>query len=124
MDALKFAKEFKRMCRIYTKTTCKGCPREKCLKCGIEELSDTGIKELINDVEKWSKEHPPKTRLQDFREKYPNAEVYPDGQPVICCARLGYREYCGKSLDDNHEGFKEGFKACFNCWNMPVEEDK
>lgn len=123
MDALKFVKEFKRMCHTYTETMCKGCPREKCLKCKIEELSDTGIKELINDVEKWSKEHPQRTRLQDFMEKYPNAEVYPDGQPVICCARLGYREYCGKSLDDNHEGFKEGFKACFNCWNMPVEED-
>lgn len=53
-----------------------------------------------------------------FRGKYPNAEVYPDGQPVICCARLGYRKYCGKSFDDNHEGFK----VCFNCWNIPVEE--
>lgn len=67
-----------------------------------------------------SKEHPLRTRLQDFREKYPNAEVYPDGQPVICCARLGYRKYCGKSFDDNHKEFK----VCFNCWNMPVEEDE
>ena len=110
MDALKFAKEFKRMCRIYTKTTCKGCPREKCLKCGIEELSDTGIKELINDVEKWSKEHPQRTRLQDLLEKFPKVEIDKEGLPFFCCARLGYICTCAKS-------------TCKDCWNMPVEDE-
>lgn len=112
MDTLKFMKERRRMCNYYSR--CFECPR------AIEEMSDEELENFVNTVEQWSKEHSPKTRLQDFMEKYPNAEVYPDGQPVICCARLGYREYCGKSLDDN----REGFKVCFNCWNMPVEEDE
>lgn len=109
MDALKFVKEFKRMCHTYTETMCKGCPREKCLKCEIEELSDTGIKELINDVEKWSKEHPQRTRLQDLLEKFPKAEIDKEGLPSFCCAKLGYVCNCLKS-------------TCKDCWNMPVEE--
>lgn len=119
MDALKFIKEFDRMCDYYSGGFCKGCPRKEEPSCDSSTMSDEELAKLISDVEKWSKEHPQRTRLQDFREKYPNAEVYPDGQPVICCARLGYREYCGKSFDDNHEEFK----VCFNCWNMPVEEE-
>lgn len=111
MDALKFVKEFKRMCHTYTETMCKGCPREKCLKCEIEELSDTGIKELINDVEKWSKEHPQRTRLQDLLEKFPKAEIDKEGLPSFCCAKLGYVCNCLKS-------------TCKDCWNMPVEEDE
>ena len=111
MDALKFLKEFKMMCHTYTETMCKGCPREKCLKCEIEELSDTGIKELINDVEKWSKEHPLRTRLQDFREKYPNAQICESGLPSACYRSLGYCKSCDP-VGNN----------CEVCWNMPVEE--
>lgn len=112
MDVLKFAKEFKRMCHTYTETMCKGCPREKCLKCEIKELSNTGIKELINDVEKWSKEHPVKTRLQDFREKYPNAQICESGLPSACCKSLGYCKSCDP-VGNN----------CEVCWNMPVEDE-
>lgn len=117
MEFKEFCKKYMRMCKSYE--NCEGCPRDYkgCLDFGVE-LDE--LDELENDVEQWSKEHPQRTRLQDFREKYPNAEVYPDGQPVICCARLGYRKYCGESFDDNHEEFK----ICFNCWNMPVEEDE
>ena len=111
MDALEFVKEFKRMCHTYTETMCKGCPREKCLKCEIEELSNTEIKELINDVEKWSKEHPQRTRLQDFREKYPNAQICESGLPSACCMSLGYCKSCDP-VGNN----------CEVCWNMPVEE--
>lgn len=117
MDALKFIKEFKRMCNCCSGGFCAGCPRKENPSCD-DQMMDDELNKLIADVEKWSKEYPRRTRLQDFREKYPNAEVYPDGQPVICCARLGYRKYCGKSFDYNHEGFK----VCFNCWNMLVEE--
>lgn len=118
MDTLKFMKEYRRMCNYYPR--CFECPRADEPNCNIEEMSDEELENFVNTVEQWSKEHPQRTRLQDFLEKYPDAEVLPDGQPVICCARLGYREYCGKSFDDNHKEFK----VCFNCWNMPVEEDE
>lgn len=120
MDALKFLEEFDRMCNLYIKNYCKGCPRAESPYCGVDGMNKEERAKLISEVEQWSKEHPQRTRSQDFLEKYPDAEVLPDGQPVICCARLGYREYCGKSFDDNHEEFK----VCFNCWNMPVEDDE
>lgn len=123
MDALKFLREVQRMHNYYTSIY------HDCLKCPMADMpcripvTDWGgsvLNTCVERAEQWSKEHPQRTRLQDFMGKYPNAEVYPDGQPVICCARLGYRKYCGKSFDDNHEGFE----VCFNCWNMPVEEDE
>ena len=115
MEFKEFYQKYRRMCESYK--NCKGCPRDY-KGCLVFYMGMDDIGELENDVERWAEEHPQRTRLQDFREKYPNAEVYPDGQPVICCARLGYRKYCGKSFDDNHKGFK----VCFNCWNMPVEK--
>ena len=119
MDALKFVKEFERMCDYYSGGFCRGCPRQEEHNCDSSIMSDEELAKLISDVEKWSTEHPQRTRSQDFLEKYPDAEVLPDGQPVICCARLGYREYCGKSF-----GGDDCFSQCRDCWNTPVEEDK
>lgn len=119
MDALKFLEEFDRMCVYYKDKICRGCPREGSPNCIIAAMGKEERAKLIRDVEQWIKEHPKRTRSQDFLEKYPDAEVLPDGQPVICCARLGYREYCGKSF-----GSDDCFSQCRDCWNTPVEEDK
>ena len=115
MDALKFFKECIRMCNYYYRMNdeCNNCPREH-KGCEISTQRDYDyIKEYIADVEKWSKEHPQRTRLQDFREKYPKAPIEADGTPAICCIDLGYRQYDCDPLKEN----------CVDCWNMPVEED-
>lgn len=117
MDALKFMKERRRMCDYYSR--CSECPRADEPNCNIEETSDEELENFVNTVEQRSKDHPPRTRMQDFLEKYPDAEVLPDGQPVICCARLGYREYCGKGFSRD-----DCFSQCRDCWNMPVEGDE
>ena len=114
MDALKFFKEFDRMCNYYSNENCRGCPRETEPTCGITDLGPEGIKKLINDVDQWSKEHPQRTRLEDFKEKYPHAMMETDGTPTICCIDLGYRQYDCDPLKEN----------CVDCWNMPVEEDE
>ena len=114
MDALKFFKEFDRMCNYYSNENCRGCPRETEPTCGITDLGLEGIKKLINDVDQWSKEHPQRTRLEDFKEKYPHAMMETDGTPTICCIDLGYRQYDCDPLKEN----------CVDCWNMPVEEDE
>lgn len=113
MDALKFIKEFYRMCDYYSGGFCKGCPRKAEPNCDELIMEDDELNKLIADVEKWSKEHPPKTRLQDFQKKYPNASMGPYGTPTICCIDLGY---CKNDCDL--------FKGnCVNCWNMPVEDE-
>lgn len=113
MDVLKFLEEFDRMCNHYVKNYCKGCLRAESPDCGVDEMNKEERAKLISDVEKWSKEHPKRTRLQDFLEKYPDAELYDDGIPQVCCQTLGYCKDC-----INAKG------VCANCWNMPVEEDE
>ena len=123
MDALLCLKEFGRMCRSYLGNgrDCEGCPREAESTCEINSLNTEGIKKLICDVERWSKENPPKTRQQDFLEKYPNAKLLPEGFPIICCARLGYRDYCGKVFDGGRSLIER--RNCLNCWNTPLEDE-
>ena len=111
MDAFKFLKEFNRMCHQHKDVMCMGCPREAELTCEIIDLSPEGIKKLVRDVEQWSKEHPLSTRLQDFKKKYPNAQMCESGLPSACCMSLGYCKSCDDPEND-----------CEACWNMPVEE--
>lgn len=63
---------------------------------------------------KWHEEHKPKTFLDDFREKYPNAPINYDGRPQICPFRLGYIECC-----PSNEGL-----SCKECWNQIVKEEE
>lgn len=58
MDAIKFLKEKKRMCDSYI--NCDGCGFGKVPKCNHTE--DDNPKKAVAIVEKWSKEHPIKTR--------------------------------------------------------------
>ena len=65
----------------------------------------------VSIVEKWSKEHPRKTRAQDLFEKYPNATKIHYDVPSVGAAALGYRE-------SRKIGFEE--TDCKKCWNEPV----
>lgn len=110
MDAVTFIKERNRMCNFYKCCKIKGCPAENLSCDSLEEITIQGFK-LIRDVEQWSKEHPRKTILQDFLEKYPNAELNDDGIPKPCPYWLGYKDmpFCNRI-------------RCVECWNRPVEE--
>ena len=111
MEFKEFYQKYRRMCESYK--NCKGCPRngKGCLEF---DMDMDAIGELENDVEIWAEEHPQKTRLQGFREKYPKAPIEADGIPTICCIDLGY-------CDGDCALSKE---SCKDCWNVPVEEDK
>lgn len=101
MDALKFIKEFYRMCDCYEAPSCIS-----------STMSDEELAKLISDVEKWSKEHPQKTRQMDFMEKFPNAMICDDGTPKACCKHLGYTMDCPTR------------SSCKECWNEPLEGDE
>lgn len=111
MDAVKFLKEWRRICRDKNCVDCilSQYKNGKDVSCGNlrEQFPETAV-EL---VEKWSVEHPPKTRLKELIEKYPNVQLEEDGStPKVCAVYLGYSKDCPKSMD------------CQECWNMPVEE--
>ena len=69
MDAVKFLKEKNRMCKIVE--LCSDCPLHNMCSpwIGFDE------EKAVKSVEKWSKEHPIKTRESEFLKQYPNAAV-------------------------------------------------
>lgn len=115
MTALEFLKCKDRICRTYA---CNVCPiwrsrPDQAEGCGI--FLRKYPEKAISIVEKWSKEHPRKTILQDFLEKYPNALLEMDGTPRICLKELGYPT----------DGYSKGCECdCVPCWNRCMETEE
>ena len=65
MDAVEFYNAFKRMC---DKTDCKDCLLDQ--KC--RPSANVEPEEVVELVEKWSKDHPIKTRQSEFLKMFPN----------------------------------------------------
>lgn len=82
---------------------------DSCLKFIVGNPAKAG--ELIN---KWCAEHPQKTYLQDFLEKFPNAKLDDDGDPIADA----YDVYGDVFACEGH--------LCGECWNtvMPDEAEK
>lgn len=98
MEALEFLKERKRMCNSYD--GCKGCPFDDS-KCVIDStISDEDCKRIVATVEKWSKEHPRKTRQSVFLEQYPEARIGDDGvlQIYPCSISASHRNARGNCV--------------------------
>lgn len=102
----------------------EGC-KIKCNECPLSVYNNTiGFtcnefegnypKKAIKIVQKWSDEHPSKTILSDFIEKYPNAPLNDDGIPkTICIGDLGL----------NDLGLCKAGRNCIECWNRPIESE-
>lgn len=108
MEFKEFCKKYMRMCKSYE--NCEGCPRygKGCLEFNMDM---DAFEELENDVERWTEEHPQRTRLQDFREKYPDALMKQGNCPKTCAKDLGYCKECPEVT------------TCEECWNMLAEEE-
>lgn len=114
MDVYEFFNEYARMFKTYRKgvtitnmyITVEGVlppSQEVSFECSTAESE-------IDKIIQWSKDNPRKTRLQDFLEKYPNAEFSQEGIPEACAGTLGY---CSSNC--------VGSLSCSKCWNEPVE---
>ena len=94
MDALKFIEERNRMCDRYWQVDgdCNGCPLIDARECNeLRNMVDgagKAVGKTVEIVEKWSKEHPRKTRQDVFLKQWPNAVVYEDGVLNIAPCRL------------------------------------
>ena len=112
-----FMKEFSRMCKYVP--SCKKCDMnfvgEFGATCYEDCMSTLQCERHMSDIQKivqnWSDEHPQRTFLNDFLEKYPNGKLSEDGTPKGICPRtLGYSE------DDACVGM-----SCLECWNQPIQ---
>ena len=83
MDAVKFFEESKRMCGSFDR--CTDCPlinlEDYFFPCKLDEYvpENKEINKIVSTVEKWSAEHPVKTRQSEFLSVFPNAELNTDG---------------------------------------------
>lgn len=114
MSAMEYLKTRDRMtkgCSI----SCRECPLS-CLNNGTKSdcdwLENEITEKAIEIVYNWGKEHPVKTMMQDFFEKFPNAPKDDDGTPQCCPKNCGYTEkdYCG-----------DLYENCLMCWSRLIE---
>ena len=72
--------------------------------------------EAVAAVEKWAEEHPVKTRMSDFIEKFPKARVLKDGNNE-------YVDICPVTIDITWTCLNGVCKNCMQeYWNEEVEE--
>lgn len=91
MDAVKFLKEAYRMCSAVECTNCPlnneaGKPVFPC-KSTETDAERKNPEKYVSIVEKWSAEHPVKTRQSKFLKAYPNADIT-EGVLFICPRRV------------------------------------
>lgn len=107
MDAVKFFEESKRMCGSFNR--CTDCPlvnfEDNFFPCKLDEYipESKEINKVVSTVEKWSAEHPVKTRQSEFLKMFPYADLNTDGilsiAPCIVDKNFnrktnGVEEYC------------------------------
>lgn len=124
MDAVEFLKEKNRMCNSFD-NCCKD-RESKTFFCEIHtELNETREtcaeycknhpEETVAIVEKWSKNHPKKTRQSEFLKMFPDADIAEDGYLRINPCYLSQGR-CPKNAD---------FNCCVKCreqfWNEVIE---
>ena len=114
MDAVEYVKQRDRMCDYYV--NCGDCPADDYGGCtSLDEIPN-----LVPIVEQWAKEHPVKTRQDEFLKMWPDAEIGDDGLPTVAPCQFDVRFVHGKAQKDC-----EGRGVCGKCrrdfWLKEVE---
>lgn len=126
MDAVEYLKTIKRMCKLH-KPMCWGednhTPCELRIKAnakgmGCGDYAATFSEEAVEIVEKWSKEHPLKTRQSELLKMFPRAEQGEDGLVVFCPENFDSKIECPSKKGG-------GYGQCGECrknyWLEEVE---
>ena len=122
MDAVKFIEERNRMCKSVG-DECTGCAAfnvcEDDLCCALDIQSTMDATDQVAIVERWSTEHPRKTRQSMFLKQWPEAAIDSYGVLNLCPTPISksHRNIYGKCA---HAGVK-----CDQCrrefWMQEVE---
>lgn len=126
MDAVKFIEERDRMCKSF-EHECEKCPAfiactdasySSCAYAVILK-SSMDAKDQVAIVEKWSVEHPRKTRQSKFLEQYPEADLNALGVISICPLRII------KNHENSNRMCKTPGKTCDDCmqefWSEEID---
>lgn len=111
-----YLQEAYRMCKYYDHE-CDKCPASV-MNNSYNQICKTLFtnypERAVEIVQKWSDEHPVKTRFDDLLEKYPGVVVENNDRPIFYPAMLGYCNNC------NLCKYGEGDTRTL-CWNEPVD---
>ena len=115
--------ERKRMCESYSCFECPLSSKTNGTRKTCRVFENCYPDKVMEIVQKWSDEHPPKTLLSEFLEHYPNAKMNNDGYPsdiAPCSLGLVKRKDICKNMclyfyDNGH--------PCYDCWNIPIESE-
>lgn len=126
-------KNIKRMCK--SQLYCVSCPvgllkkNDRSLSCAVTPDKKTSIWFAHWDkvkplVDHWIEEHPVKTYLMDFKEKFPNDSLchhssFYKGYPANDKDALDALCRCNIYGDSEKKCF--GFANCKDCWDMEME---
>ena len=119
MDAVKFVKEYLRMCTKVDE--CEDCPVHKTDFCTVpaKERSQESAEEIVELVEQWSAAHPIKTRQSVFLEQWPEANIDDLGVLKVCPSPISI------SHRNAHGGCAYIGSGCSDCrrefWMQEVE---
>ena len=106
MDAVEFIKQVRRM----------GKQKGEAICFKLEE-KDT---EIVDQVEQWAKEHPVKTRQDEFFNQWPDAEIGYDGLPTVAPCQLNIELLqCDSQEDCENRGVCDKCRRDF--WLKEVE---
>lgn len=114
MDAVKYLREFARMCAEYS--ICKGCQigHGTCRTMEAQEPE-----KIVAIVEAWAKEHPVETRQSRFLKEFPRTIVDTDGTIDIC------PRFMDKTLEC--KAFGDAEMECIECkrefWGTEVDDE-
>lgn len=108
MEAFEYLKEFKRMCDSFNLADCSDCPLYE--NCDILRPSDEDLRYRVDVVEKWSKEHPVKTRQSEFLKMFPNAPIIA-GVMTMCPQIVAPASDCDRKCTECRKRF----------WLSPIE---
>lgn len=97
MDAVEFLKKLKRMCdenRDINEGSCYGCEifaKKVYIGISCSSFTEQYPEEAVAIIEKWSAEHPAKTRQSEFLKVLPFAPTDENGVPITMPCHVDYR---------------------------------
>lgn len=120
MDAKEFFKEAVRLCDSDDVMNMDKDMKEDLWTlldlCANEDRFKNGYDELIDYVEKWSKDNPLKTRQEVLVKRFPYQRLDADGLSPICPRDFDTRIKRDRCDDDCHECRKK-------YWTSPADEE-
>lgn len=128
INAVEFLKEKDRMCRTILIV---GGFVGRCDECEIGKRRTSGQtcdkyivkhpEEAVEIVERWTKNHPKKTRQSEFLKLFPEAPIFEGVLEIEPCKLVGSK----LNTEECHSYDEFGLSGCYECrkkyWNEEVE---